>query len=172
MDVQANIDGQIESDLHVRPLGDDERPWLEEHLARSWGSCEIVNRGHVHDAARLPALVCLAREHVLGVATFHIRDGQCELVTLNVLRKHRGVGSALLAAIAVEATRQGCHRVWLVATNDNLNALRFYQRRNMRLVAVHRGAVDDARSVKSSIPVVGDYGIPMHDELELELSLR
>lgn len=162
------------NELHVRPLRADERPWLEDELTRAWGSCKIVNRGRVHDAARLPALVCLAPNapyETLGFATFHVDDGQCEVVTLNALREHRGAGTALLAAVVAEAKRHGSSRVWLIATNDNVDALRFYQRRDMRLVAVHRGGADRAREIKPTIPRVGHFGIPIHDELELELTL-
>ena len=163
------------NELHVRPLRADERPWLEGELTRAWGSCTIVNRGRAHDAARLPALVCLARDtldETLGFATFHVHHGQCELVTLNALHERRGAGTALLAAVVAEAKRRGCSRVWLIATNDNLDALRFYQRRDMRLVAVHHGGADRARTMKPRIPRIGHFGIPIHDELELELKLR
>jgi len=71
-----------------------------------------------------------------------------------------------------EVEENGCRRVWLITSNDNLDALRFYQRRGLRLVAVHRGAIDEARRVKPSIPATGEYGIPVRDEIELELQLR
>jgi ribosomal protein S18 acetylase RimI-like enzyme len=93
------------------------------------------------------------------------------LVTLDAFTEGQGIGSALLDAVTDEARRQGCRRLWLITTNDNLHALRFYQRRELRLVSVHRDAVDDARQLKPSIPLVGEYGIPLHDELELELPL-
>ena len=70
-----------------------------------------------------------------------------------------------------EPARRGCSRTWLITSNDNVNAIRFYQRRGMRLVAVHRGAIDEARQLKPSIPLVGKHGIPIHDELEFELPL-
>jgi ribosomal protein S18 acetylase RimI-like enzyme len=108
---------------------------------------------------------------IVGLATFDVRDGQCELVTLDAFTEDRGVGSALLAAVTQEASRQDCRRLWLVTTNDNLPALHFYQRRELRLVAVHRGAVDAARQLKPTIPLVGTDGIAVHDELELELPL-
>jgi hypothetical protein len=41
----------------------------------------------------------------------------------------------------------------------------------LQLVALHRGAIDEARRVKPEIPLVGDDGIPIHDELELEFQL-
>jgi hypothetical protein len=73
-------------------------------------------------------------------------------------------------AFAAEAAgRQGCARLWVITTNDNVDALRFYQRRGFCLAAVHRGAVDRSRaSLKPEIPAVGAYGIPLRDEIELE----
>jgi hypothetical protein len=56
-----------------------------------------------------------------------------------------------------------------VTTNDNLDALRLYQRRGLRITGVSPGAVDRARAVKPAIPLVGAYGIELHDELTLEL---
>lgn len=76
---------------------------------------------------------------------------------------------ALIEAIGQLARRQGCTRLWVITTNDNVDALRFYQRRGFCLVRVHRGAVDGSRaSLKPEIPPVGAYGIPLRDEIELE----
>ena len=73
----------------------------------------------------------------------------------------------LVAEAARLAAEMGCSR-WVVTTNDNVDALRFYQRRGFRLVAVRCGAVDDSRrTLKPSIPLAGDYGIPLRDEIEL-----
>jgi len=79
-----------------------------------------------------------------------------------------GAGSVLLAAATEVARKAGARRLWLITTNDNLDALALYQRRGFRLVAVRAGAVDRARLLKPSIPEVGEHGIPMHDELVLE----
>lgn len=148
-----------------------ERAWLERQLLESWGSLIVVSRGRVHDASRLSALVAVRGDALVGLATFAVGDAECELVTLDALRRREGVGSALLARVAQQAAERGCRRVWLITTNDNINGLRFYQRRGMRLIAVHPGAVDEARRLKPSIPVVGEHGIPIHDELEFELRL-
>ena len=61
-------------------------------------------------------------------------------------------------------------RLWLITTNDNTDALRFYLRRGFVLVAVHRDAVTYARqSIKPELPLVGYHQIPLRDEIELEL---
>jgi N-acetylglutamate synthase-like GNAT family acetyltransferase len=100
-----------------------------------------------------------------------LSDEGFEIVSLDALVQHSGVGSALLTAAAEAANQHGARRIWLVTTNDNLDALRFYQRRGLRIVDVAPGMVDAARAVKPSIPLSGEYGIPLHDELTLELSL-
>ncbi len=107
-----------------------------------------------------------------GLLTFRMNgDGSFEVTSLHARIRNRGVGSALLAA-AVDAARAArSTRLWLVTTNDNFLALRFYQRRRMRLVALRPGAVDAARALKPEIPLVADNGIPIRDELELELPL-
>jgi hypothetical protein len=56
----------------------------------------------------------------------------------------------------------------LITTNDNLNALEFYQKRGYRIIEVISDAVNKARKVKPSIPLIGYKGIPLQDELRLK----
>jgi GNAT superfamily N-acetyltransferase len=153
----------------IRERCNSDSGWVQRQLRESWGSTTVISRGQAHDAARLPAFVAVRGEALVGLATVCFADGDCELVTLDALHTGCGIGSALFARVVQEATSRACRRLWLITTNDNLDAVRFYQRRGMRLVALHRGAVDDARRLKSSIPDTGAYGIPLHDELEFEL---
>jgi hypothetical protein len=70
------------------------------------------------------------------------------------------------------AVAAGCRHYWVVTTNDNVDALRFYQRRGFRLTTIRCGAVDQSRrTLKPQIPVIGDYGIPLRDEIELAQDL-
>jgi ribosomal protein S18 acetylase RimI-like enzyme len=62
--------------------------------------------------------------------------------------------------------------LWLVTTNDNLDALRFYQRRGFVLVALRPDVMKDSRRLKPEIPLIGAFGIPLRDELELEMNLK
>ena len=98
-------------------------------------------------------------------------NGECELAFIGSLERHRGTGTALLNALRGEVA--DCARIWLVTTNDNLEALRFYQRRGFVLSGLRLGAVDDSRRrLKPQISAIGSFGIPLRDELELELRLR
>lgn len=160
--------------VEVRPLrvGRSDRVWAASVLRASWGGTEILSRGRAHDAATLPGLVAELDGDRVGLATYAIEEGQCELVTLDSVTPGRGAGGALLKAVVAAAGEAGCWRVWLITTNDNLAALRFYQRRGFDLVAVHRDAMTQARRDKPEIPEVGLDGIPLRHEIELEPAAR
>jgi ribosomal protein S18 acetylase RimI-like enzyme len=81
------------------------------------------------------------------------------------------VGSALIAAVRAAAQAAGCRRLWLVTTNDNTRALRFYQKRGFRLAALYPNAMERYRRLKPQIPELGLDGIPLRDEIELEMTL-
>src|SRR6266540_3194584 len=124
-------------------------------------------------ARRFPAdrTLMLVAEHDgerAGFALVRVEAGELEVLALRSLREREGVGTALLSTLEVEARRAGCRRVWLVTTNDNLDAIRFYQRRGWRWVAFHRDAVIEARKLKPEIAELGAYGIPIRHELEFE----
>jgi len=107
----------------------------------------------------------------IGLVTYRIDGDECEITTLNSLVEGIGIGSALVAAIKDAAVSAECKRLWLITTNDNLPALRFYQKRGFLLVAVHRNALQQSRRLKPEIPLVGRDGIPLRDEIELEMLL-
>jgi GNAT superfamily N-acetyltransferase len=143
----------------------------EGFLARH-NSLRAARLGELVHPMDHPALVAEdAGGHLLAMLTYVPgRDWrQCEILTLHADEQWHGAGTALIKAIGQLARRQYCTRLWVITTNDNVDALRFYQRRGFCLVRVHRGAVDRSRaSLKPEIPTVGAYGIPLRDEIELE----
>jgi ribosomal protein S18 acetylase RimI-like enzyme len=156
------------AEVLVRPVGGDDRPWVRDLLERRWGSSTVVARGRLHDAAALPGFVALLAGESAGLATYLIEGAECELVTLDSLEEGRGVGSALLAAVRGYAREHGCRRLVLVTTNDNVPALRFYQRQGLTLVALRVGEIERSRRLKPEISEIGHDGIPIRDEIELE----
>ncbi len=143
------------------------RSFLEDQDAlRSARAGELV------DALDYPALLAEDDGRLLGVLTYIPGEEGWEVLTFHASERLRGVGSALMAAVEKEARVNGSRRLFLTTTNDNLDALRFYQRRGFELVKVRRRAVDDSRTrLKQKIPYQGHYGIPLRDEILLELPL-
>jgi DNA-3-methyladenine glycosylase I len=157
----------------VRSLHPEDHGWVLDML-RHWGDTDhIISRGRVIYAAELAGFCAVASNgEPLGLATYELSGDDCQLVTLHALKRFVGIGTALVAAVREAASAASCRRLWLITTNDNLDALRFYQRRDFELVAVHRDLREVARRLKPSLPLVGEFGIPIRDEIELELRLR
>jgi GNAT superfamily N-acetyltransferase len=157
--------------VNVRPREAADQAAARAFLARH-NSLRGARLGELLHPLDHPAFVAEAADgQLLGMLTYMPGPGwqQCEILTLHADEQWHGTGTALVEAVGQLARRQGCTRLWVITTNDNVDALRFYQRRGFCLVAVHRGAVDDSRSkLKPEIPVAGAYGIPMRDEIELE----
>jgi GNAT superfamily N-acetyltransferase len=158
--------------FRVVPLDSAHHDWVVHTLRTNWGSEKLVSRGRVHDGSQLPGFVAMAQDgQPLGLALYRFEGESCELVALDSLVERQGVGSALIAAVRETALKAGCRRLWLITTNDNLRALGFYQKRGFVLVAVHRDAVAESRRLKPEIPLIGSEGIPLRDEIELEIKL-
>lgn len=155
----------------ICPLNFTDQEWVSQFILEHWGSNKVVSRGEVYYPQDLPGFVALYESEKVGLVTYNIIGSSCEIVTINSIRTSLGVGTALIEAVKNIAVKSGCKRLWLITTNDNLNALRFYQKRGFVLVAVHRNALELSRRLKPEIPVVGDDGIPLRDEIELELML-
>jgi GNAT superfamily N-acetyltransferase len=157
--------------MEIRPLSADDRTWVEGFIQNRWGAPTVVGHGTVYTPAELPGFVALEGGEPVGLLTYAAESDAWEIVTIDSLVEGRGVGSALLDAVADSARAAGCRRLWLITTNDNLPALRFYQKRGFILVRMHRGAVAASRRLKPEIPLTGSEGIPIRDELELEMEL-
>ena len=132
----------------------------------------MVSRGVVHQADRLPGLVAEVDGRMEGLLTYSVKDGMLEIVTLNVLKEREGIGKALVERVVDLALSRGCSRVWLITTNDNATAVKFYEAVGFRMVAVYKGAIAESRKLKPEIPEFGIDGIPITDEVELEKCLE
>jgi len=152
----------------IRPLNKDDRTWVASLLAEWWAGPKIVTRGKVHQADKLPGFIAWQKGEPAGLITYRINGNECEIITMNSLVEGKGVGSALIDAVKKVTTQFKCERLWLITTNDNTKALRFYQKMGFVLVAVYRNALEQSRKLKPEIPLTGHDGIPIRDEIELE----
>ena len=170
------------TEFTIRPLERSDREWVAHFLDDRWGTTQIVSRGKALYGHLLPGFVAErtcsgsdgenetndANAENIGLITIHIDDKDCEITTLDSLSECEGVGTALVETVENWALESGIERLWLVTTNDNLAALKFWQKRGYELVTVHRNAIADARRIKPQIPITGLDGITIRDEIELE----
>jgi GNAT superfamily N-acetyltransferase len=144
------------------------KPLRDKRIEEVWNKRLVVTRGIAHEPFNLPGFVALKNGIPVGVATYFVRESEMELVTLDAFAQWQGIGTSLIEAVEEEARKSSCSRLWMVTTNDNVDALRFYQVRGYVISAVHCNAVDESRKLKPNIPFNGNYGIPIRDEIELE----
>jgi GNAT superfamily N-acetyltransferase len=152
--------------LRIKPVVNTDRPAIGRFIASRWGTTVIVH-GTVFRPAELPGLVAVRDGRLAGLLTYDVSGDSLEIVSLDAVAANGGVGSALVTAVADEARKRQVRRITVSTTNDNLDALRFYQRREFRLFAVRPGVVDESRRLKPQINEIGCYDIPIRDEIEL-----
>lgn len=157
--------------FQIRPLVDEDCAWVVSVLNEYWGSTLIVTRGKSHEGDKLPGFIADLDSRPVGLITYNIENAEMEIISLNSLIEGIGIGSALVEAARIEAISANCHRLWLITTNDNLQAMRFYQKRGFHIKAVYLDALEQSRRIKPTIPLLGINGIPLRDEIELEMIL-
>jgi GNAT superfamily N-acetyltransferase len=155
----------------IHPITDADRAWVRQFMIEHWGGEDMIVHGQVFRPHEHEGFAAFDSDDLLGLVTYRIEGAECEVLSLDSLREGQGIGAQLMNAAIATAKARGCRRLFLIATNDNLNALKFYQKRGFRLAAVRPGAVDEARKRKPGIPLIGKHGIPLRDEIELEMVL-
>jgi len=158
--------------LIIQPISEKYRGPVNEILAREWHCPPSISRGKIIDTTKLPGFVSVAEETIQGVITYHIDHAECEIVTLNSFHENKGIGTALINAVIKVAKEQNCKRLWLITTNDDINAIRFYQKKGFDLAAAHINAMQISRQLKPEIPLIGMDDIPIRHELEFEIALQ
>jgi len=151
----------------ILPLDSADFDQVKEIMVKEWGSDYVIVHGDIIHPAELPGYKVMDDEKLVGLVTCQVKGQQCEIVTLNSFHERLGIGDALLQVVESYALSQHCTTCMLVTTNNNLNALGFYQRRGFYISEVRPGAVDEARKVKMSIPLIDENGIPIRDEITL-----
>ncbi len=154
--------------MQIRDVTLDDKEWKVKVLKDSWASTLVVTRGVVHNADDLPGIIAIEGEEKVGLLTYNIVNQKMEIVTLNSLREREGVGRALIQRAEEIAQSNDCKRIWVVTTNDNANAIRFYKTLNFQIIAIHKNALKKSRELKPEIPLIGNDGIPITDEIVLE----
>jgi GNAT superfamily N-acetyltransferase len=155
--------------MNIIPSKNLHKNKISEFFTTHWGIPKMVISSGVFDCSALNGFAVISEEdQIIGLITYVMNENECEVISLDSLVEGKGIGSALLQEVERIAVQNKCTRVKLITTNDNLSALKFYQKRGFELVKIHKNAVERARKIKPEIPLIGIDGIPLKDEIELE----
>ena len=168
----GRVDIHCMPDIHIRPTSSEDADFISRTINRLWGADFLVVKEKVFYPADHPGYIAEEGNEIMGLINYAMADGDCQVLCLHALVEGRVVGSMLIEKVKDIARQNGCRRLWLITTNDNTAALRFYQKVGFQLAALHRGAMERSRQIKPQIPLVGNDGIPIRDEIELEMRLK
>lgn len=157
--------------MYIKPISIDDRQRTNDFIKSRWFSTEMVVGSEIVDMTKLEGFIAYEKDEIIGLVTYRIKDSECEIMSLDSLKENQGIGTALLNKIIEEAINKKCKKIKLITTNDNINAIRFYQKRGFDMVRIYHNALDVARKLKPSIPLLGDFGIPIKHEIEFEMNL-
>lgn len=158
--------------MSIQPINENYRDEVNRILKEEWDCPPSVSRGKAIDTTTLSGFVFIKNEKIEGVVTYNIDGTDCEIVTLNSFEENKGIGTALINTVLEAAKKENCKRLWLITTNDDINAIRFYQKKGFDLVAAHINAIKVSRRLKPSIPLIGMDNIPIKHELEFEIKIK
>ena len=160
--------------IEVRPVNNTDRNKIFQFIKKHWDTEIFVCHGITYRPSELPGFIAYQKdnpEEWLGLVTYTINNNECEIVTINAVNQYEGIGTTVLQFVKQTAIEASCKRLWLITTNDNIDALRFYQKRGFIINSINCGAVNESRKIKSEIPEIGEYGIPIRDEIEFEMMI-
>ena len=157
--------------IYIRPINQGDKAWVSSLINEMWGSVNMVVRGSIYHVNELPGFIAILEDEPVGLVTYFLEEGDCEIISLDSTIEGIGMGSTLIETMKKFAKEEGCKRLRLITTNDNTKALRFWQKRGFRLKAVYPNAIEKSRELKPEIPLLGNDDIPIRDEIELEMIL-
>ena len=155
----------------IRKIKNSDRQWIKSIFNNFWGGDIMITKGIIHRLNDLDGIIATLNKEKVGLITYKIVGKELEITSVNSLKENKGIGSSMLDTVMALARKQKIKRVWLITTNDNVDALKFYQKRNFVLKKIYTDAIKLSRELKPSIPLIGNYGIPIRDEIELEIIL-
>jgi ribosomal protein S18 acetylase RimI-like enzyme len=154
--------------LILKEITLENRDKIVSFFKEHWGSPEMIISTGIYQCDTLDGFIFEENNQIIGLITYVIKDNEIEVISLDSLQEGKGIGTSLMKKIENIAKQKKLQVVSLVTTNDNLNALKFYQKRGYRITTVIPNGVNKARNLKPSIPLIGNEGIPLNDELILK----
>lgn len=157
--------------MEIKIADKEEKQEVKELFIREWHSDLMVSKGYSHYVDNLDSIIAKEEGDLVGILTYHFINNEIELVSLDSFDEGKGIGSQLLDFSLQYFKTLHPKRIWLITTNDNCHAIRFYQKRGWKMVNFYINAIEDSRKIKPEIPLIGYDGIPILHEIELEYQL-
>ena len=145
---------------------------VDAFIKQHWYTTTMIIRGKEIDMTKTEGFFFSEGEDIIGLITYILYDDILEITSLDSLYENQGIGSKLVEAVKHEAKKREIQKIVLITTNDNINAIKFYQKRGFDMVHSFHDALDVSRKLKPEIPLIGENSIPLRHEIEFELYIN
>ena len=157
--------------MECRRINSQNRNLINAFIEQHWYTTTMIIRGKEIDMTKTEGFYFSEGENIIGLITYIVYDNILEITSLDSLQENQGIGSKLVEVVIHEAKERKYQKIVLVTTNDNINAIKFYQKRGFDMVHLFHNALDVSRKLKPEIPLIGENSIPLRHEIEFELSI-
>ena len=157
--------------MECKRINSRNRKLINAFIKQHWYTTTMIIRGKEIDMTKTDGFYFSEGENIIGLITYIVYDNILEITSLDSLLENQGIGSKLVETVIHEAKEKKFQKIVLITTNDNINAIRFYQRKGFDMVHLFRNALDISRKLKPEIPLIGENSIPLRHEIEFELSI-
>lgn len=152
-------------------ISDENRTAVNEFIITHWYSTIMIVRGKAFDLSKAEGVLAIDNNQIKGLITYLIKDETCEILSLDSLEQSKGIGTELVNQVIGISKEVHCKRIVLITTNDNINAIRFYQKRGFDMTRLYHNALEISRQLKPEIPLIGENNIPLRHEIEFQMEL-
>lgn len=118
------------------------RERINSFIAEHWFSTNMIIRGTIVDMTKVDGIAALENGDIIGLLTYTLHENVCEITSLDSLAEGKGIGTTLIIRLLSIAKESSCSKVTVVTTNDNINAIRFFQKRGFDMVRLYHNALD------------------------------
>lgn len=157
--------------MECKRIDRQNRNLINTFIEQHWFTTTMIIRGKKIDMTKTEGFYFSEEENIIGLITYIVYNDILEITSLDSLQENQGIGSKLIEAVIHEAKERKCQKIVLITTNDNINAIRFYQKRGFDMAHLYRNALDISRKLKPEIPLIGENSIPLRHEIEFEMTI-
>lgn len=154
--------------MEYKKLKEGNREEVNKFIKKNWYSTDMFVGGDIIDMTTIDGIVVYEEGKIVALETYRIKDKECEIISLDSLKEGQGIGTELINRVIQIAKDNLCKRVKVITTNDNIHAIEFYQKRGFDMFKLYHNAVNRARQMKPSIPLLGDNNIFINHEIEFQ----
>lgn len=155
--------------MKINRINQYKREKVDMFIKHRWFSMFVDAHGETFNLGIADGYYIGEEDNIIGLITYRIDKKEMEILSLDSCHEHIGIGTKLINSVIKEAKKQGCSKITLITTNDNVPAILFYQKRGFDIAEFNRNAINKARKRKPEIPLTGMYGIPIKHEIKMEL---